>query len=393
MKATIYTRVSTEDQESEGTSLQSQLQFCQKKALELGYEVDEDHIISEVYSGLTLERPKLTELRELVRRKEIGAIIVYSTDRLSRDPVHLLLLVEECAKKEIDLCFVTEPLDNSMEGQLLGFVRGWASKLEVVRFLDRSMRGKRTRAENGRLPAGNGRKLYGYNYLPGKGTGEGVRYEDTKESGWVRKMYQWLVEEGLPVNTITRRLTALGVPAPAGGTFWYRHTVYRILTNPAYMGKTYAFTRKYVEPKRRLSSSTMRKKTGVVWKPREEWLEIPNATPPIISSEIFEAAQKTLKINKLLASRNAKCQYLLSGYIFCRRCGRRYQGYSKRWKTKNEERFYRYYRCAKSQAIVSPDHCDNPQLHAPSIEKAVWEQIELLLSNPELVSYFYPILN
>lgn len=385
MKAAIYTRVSTEDQEREGTSLQSQLQFCQDKALELGYEVDEDHIISEVYSGLTLERPKLTELRESVRREEVGAIIVYSTDRLSRDPIHLLLLVEECDKKQINLCFVTEPMDNSMEGQLLGFVRGWSSKLEAIKIRERSIRGRRTRAETGRLPAGNGRKLYGYDYLPGKGLGEGVRYINEAETKWVREMYRWLIEEGLPVNAITRRLRALGVPTPAGGRFWYRQTVYRMLTNPAYIGKTYAFTKDYVEPKRRRNPSTKRRKTGIVWKPKDQWLEIPNATPPIISNELFEAAKKILKRNKQLASRNAKRQYLLSGYIFCLRCGRRYIGYVKKWKRNDKRYEQRYYRCGNSQSIASPNRCDNSQLNAPSIERVVWEQIEVLLSNPELV--------
>jgi hypothetical protein len=42
-------------------------------------------------------------------------------------------LADEFDKAGVKLCFVTEPLDNSMEGQLLGFVRGWASKLEAVK--------------------------------------------------------------------------------------------------------------------------------------------------------------------------------------------------------------------------------------------------------------------
>jgi len=37
MKAAIYCRVSTEDQEREGTSLQSQLEACKKLAEERGY--------------------------------------------------------------------------------------------------------------------------------------------------------------------------------------------------------------------------------------------------------------------------------------------------------------------------------------------------------------------
>ena len=326
MIGAIYCRVSTEDQEREGSSLGSQLEACVKKAQELGYETG-DHTIQETWSGLTLDRPKLTELREWVRDKEINAVIVYSTDRLSRDPLHLLLLVEECDKAGVVPVFVTEPLDNSMEGQLLGFVRGWASKLEAVKMRERSIRGKRSRAIAGRLPSGAGHKLYGYNYIAGKGIGEGVRYINEDEAKWVREMYRWLVEEGLSIFGITRRLSASGVPSPTGADFWFRQTVYRILTNPAYIGKTYAFTHTYGEPHRRRKPDGKRRKTGVQWRPKEEWIEIPNATPPIISQELSDAAQKQLKRNKELLGRNAKHQYLLSGYVFCSRCGIRYQGH------------------------------------------------------------------
>ena len=83
-KAAIYCRVSTEDQEREGTSLQTQLEaclkYCQDKCFDVAYR------FSEACSGLTLDRPKLNELRELVRDKQIDVVVIYCLDRLSRDP-------------------------------------------------------------------------------------------------------------------------------------------------------------------------------------------------------------------------------------------------------------------------------------------------------------------
>ena len=53
----IYCRVSTEDQEREGTSLDSQKDACEKKARELNLSIS--HTFLEAYSGLSLDRPKL----------------------------------------------------------------------------------------------------------------------------------------------------------------------------------------------------------------------------------------------------------------------------------------------------------------------------------------------
>ena len=65
MKAAIYCRVSTEGQEQDGTSLQTQLEACLNYCQLKGYEVACQ--LTEAWSGLSLERPKLAELREVVR--------------------------------------------------------------------------------------------------------------------------------------------------------------------------------------------------------------------------------------------------------------------------------------------------------------------------------------
>ena len=385
MKAAVYARVSTEDQEREGTSLDSQRESCSKKASELGLDLTPQYVLEEVYSGLTLDRPKLLTLRQWVRNKEVDAVIVYSTDRLSRDPVHLLLLAEECDKAKTPLIFVTEPMDNSMEGQLLGFVRGWASKLEALKIRERTARGKRTRALSGKLPANSHAHLYGYEYIPGRGVGEGIRYSNQSQAKWVREMYRWLVEEGLSTYAITCRLRSLDVPTPSGKGYWLKSTVYNILTNPAYCGKTYAFTQTYGEPKYRLKADAKRKNSGRQWKPKEEWLEIPNATPAIISEELFQAAQKQLKRNRELSLRNAKIQYLLHGHIYCSECGRSYWGAPGAKNRGDKHYYYPFYQCSSNFKMVSPVRCGSHRRNAKSLENLVWEQVEALLSKPEFL--------
>jgi hypothetical protein len=81
-RAAIYVRVSTTTQEHEGTSLASQEEHCRHYAIERGYQVGEGHTYREVHTGAELwERPALTLLRESIRKREIGALIVYALDR------------------------------------------------------------------------------------------------------------------------------------------------------------------------------------------------------------------------------------------------------------------------------------------------------------------------
>ena len=91
--AAIYCRASTEGQEQDGTSLQTQLEaclkYCRARQYEAGYQ------LSEAWSGLSLERPKLAELRELVGLEKVDAVVVYGLDRLSRDPTHRVIVTQE----------------------------------------------------------------------------------------------------------------------------------------------------------------------------------------------------------------------------------------------------------------------------------------------------------
>lgn len=382
--AAIYCRVSTEEQGKEGTSLESQRAACMAKAIADGYQVLDENVFIEKYSGLSLDRPELSKLQALVKGATITAIIAHTPDRLSRRGEDILQLAKEFKSNGVKLLFVKEQWDDTLNGKLIAFILGWASEFEASQIRERTMRGKRARALQGRLPSGAGRKLYGYDYLPGKGLGEGIRYVNKEQAKWVNEIFRWFVEERLSINGITRRLRDLGVPTPAGSNFWIRQSVYRILTNCAYIGKTFAFTKDYVEPKRRRNPNTRRKKTGVIVKPKDQWLEIPKATPPIISEQVFETAQVYLKKNKELSQRNRKRDYLLSGYIFCR-CGARYQGYLKKWKDNGKPNSQRWYRCGKSQTIVTPDPCPNRQLHGPKIEEAIWREIETRLSKPEML--------
>jgi len=357
MIAALYARVSTEDQEREGTSLESQTEALLKKAKELGGEVPKGRVLQEVFSGLTLDRPKLTELREWVKRKEIDAVIVYSTDRLSRDPVHLLLLVDEFEKAGLRIHFVTEPLDNSLEGQLLGFVRGWASKVEALKIRERTTRGKLSRAKEGKHPGG--RAAYGYKLVDAK------HVIEPKEADVIRMVFDWLAKDGMSLRGIQHRLIKMGIPTRNGKSWWQRATLYRIVTDPMYVGRW------YYNKHMRAPAKTKDYGTVQMLKPREQW--IPVQVPAIVSQETFEAAQRQLARNRELSYRNTKRQYLLSGLLICGNCSFKIGARSTGGRV--------YYCCNSKSGNSRPKLCSAKNVRGDELGKIIWESI----SRPELI--------
>ena len=175
MRTAIYCRVSTEDQEREGTSLQTQLEACLAYCEQKGYQIARR--FSETYSGLTLERPKLTELRDLIRANEIDIVVVYCLDRISRDPTHGVILTQELEKYNVTLEAVTETVESTDLGKLITYIRGFASKLEAEKIRERTMRGKIARLKEGKLPHGTGIGIYGYEWNKSTGRRTVIDYE------------------------------------------------------------------------------------------------------------------------------------------------------------------------------------------------------------------------
>ncbi|NQT47549.1 MAG: recombinase family protein, partial [Chloroflexi bacterium] len=304
-------------------------------------------------------------------------IVAYCLDRLSRDPVHFILLQEEMEKAGVEIILATETVDSTDMGKLITHVKGYAAKLEVERIKERTGRGMRTRALSGKLPNGRGGRLYGYIYMRGKGEGRGIRVPDEEEAAVVRQMYAWLAEDGLSTYAITKKLRSSSYPPPDTASTWNKSTVHGILTNPSYSGRTFVFQRTRVKSAAGIRNG--RPKVRDQWRPREDWIEIPDATPAIITEELFNAAQERLQRNRELAIRNTKREYLLRGHIKCRWCGRSYTGHTQSGVIQRS-----YYRCGGRHPLDGVK-CRNRNFRVDYLDGVVWEKVEGLLANPELV--------
>ena len=369
MKAAIYCRVSTEDQEKEGTSLQTQLEACRNYCQGKGYDVAYSY--SEAYSGLTLDRPHLNELRELVRNEQIDVAVVYCLDRLSRDPTHGVILTQELERNDVTLEAVTEDIDNTELGKLISYIRGFASKLEAEKIKERTSRGRRAKAKLGYMPGGGFARTYGYDYIKKHDGNSGRRVINEREAEWVRQMYRWLVNDGIASTGITNRLNSLEVPTKRGG-YWSKQVVLAILTNKSYTGRTYAFTTE---------------RNGAKYgRPKEDWIEIPGVTPAIIDDMTFEAAQRQLQLNRQKTVTTPKHEYLLRGHLRCRQCGRAYTGGIHSRIVKGIRYAKTRYRCMGKVRVHTPfNRCANRNWMADALEGMVWAELERYLSNRDLI--------
>jgi site-specific DNA recombinase len=103
-KSVIYARVSTDEQAAKGYSLPTQIEACRKYAQEKGFQIVGE--FADDITGVKLDRPKLDEMRELIARDSVKAVIVYDLDRLSRKAIHQFLLEEEFVKRGAEVHYV-----------------------------------------------------------------------------------------------------------------------------------------------------------------------------------------------------------------------------------------------------------------------------------------------
>jgi site-specific DNA recombinase len=357
-KTAIYCRVSTEGQEQDGTSLNTQLDACLKYCEARRYEVVARY--SEAFSGLSLERPRLSELRDLVQSEAIDSVVVYSLDRFSRDPVHGVILMQELEKHGVTLEAATETVDNSEVGKLVFYIKGYAAKLDAERRRDATGRGKKAMLKAGKLPQGTGIGLYGYSWV----SEYKKRIPVESEAGVVQRIFE-MVAQDKSCYGIAQTLNKESIPTRAGKR-WEAVTVSRLVRNPAYCGLTYFGRTK--------GGNGTRERV-----PEESWVLLPDTTQAIVEKELFDRAQAALARSRELRPGRALHEYPLTGVAYCGYCGSPLVGSCLRGD-------YRYYHCRGTYDLgKGTKGCKARYIRAAWLEEVVWEKVKAVLSQPELL--------
>jgi site-specific DNA recombinase len=375
--AAVYARVSTSDQADRGYSLPTQIEACLAMAQQLGYSVPESHIFRDDYTGMSLNRPQLAKLRDLVHQRVIQAVIIYDMDRLSRKLAHQLLLNDELEDATIKLHVVTMPAgDNSPETQLLHQVKGAMAEYERLKIRERTTRGRRGRAKAGHVPYG--RRTYGYKYIK---DARGAHYEvHPDESKVVQRIFALYIA-GNSMDAIAAQLTTEGIPTPKeehrrlGARVWYQSTIRTILASETYAGTMYDGKTRNLPSKTDPDRKTRHEPLSP-----EHW--IPVAVPALIFPEEWVQAQALRGQNRSFSRRNCQHPYLLiHSRLRCGQCGGAMTGELSPGRKPR-------YRCSRGKRpyldVLAP-HGQRSVL-AEDVEPIVWQAVVEVLEHPERIA-------
>ena len=375
-----YERVSTEEQASEGHSIE-----VQKEAIERYLKTKGDqlyrHYTDAGFSGASMERPELQALLEDARAGKFQGLVVLKTDRLSRKLRDILNIVESLKEMGIAFWTIDQGYDTSTpQGRLLFHQLASFADFERNMIVERTMQGLKKRAELGKYTSAQ--SPYGYDYDPKPGK----LSINEKEAQLVRDLYHWIVHERMSGRQACIRLIERGVPTKNAGrgkagrrSIWRTSTIWTLLKNTAYYGQAFYRKRKAIPAKhpRKTNGSAPHKNNGRILRPESE--RIPIQVPAIIDKALYDQAQQRLKENKLYSRRNRRHDRPLRGLVSCGECGTSMEPVL--FVSKTGKHYWKY-RCRGRAYPELQKNCRIPHVKALPFEEKVWTKFLALLKEP-----------
>jgi DNA invertase Pin-like site-specific DNA recombinase len=233
-------------------------------------------------------------------------------------------------------------------GAFEALLEAWSRKADPPDISERVRMAMRRKAVRGEVL---GRPPYGYRVGPRRKL-EAV----PEEAQVVRYIFRLYLQEGLGIRLIARRLNEENIKTRRGGN-WSMVSIRDILRNRAYVGTYTRF--------------------GV---------RVPGTHPALITADDFKNTQERLESRRGSRAPRNVVPFLLSGLVFCGRCGNRMIGVSRRqrWTRRSDggesEGQYRYYQC---ESRTNQSLCEYNTQRAAELEEAVRQELWRLQDSDE----------
>jgi site-specific DNA recombinase len=383
MRVALYARVSTQRQ-AQAQTVEQQLERLKKYADEQGWTIPIENVFrDDGYSGASLKRPGLDRLRDRAADRTLDRVLLIAPDRLARNYVHQVLLLEELEKNGCQVQFLDRPMSQDPHDQLLLQIRGAVAEYERTLITERMRRGRQRKLQAGLLLPWT-RAPYGYRVDPERPRDPaGVRIEES-EAAIVREMFAWYAEKAHSLCSLARLLEELGIRTSTGLARWNLASIRDLLTNPVYTGLVYGnrWRRRGSLERRSATAPSKYSSFSRVAVPPAEWILVAQI-PALVSAEQFQQVQARLVTNRRFAQRNNKAHpYLLRNLVSCGVCGLSCLA-------KTTMQGYRYYFCTgKMKALFShrEQKCFSRLIPSERLDQLVWDDLSVLLTEPEQVT-------
>jgi site-specific DNA recombinase len=117
-----------------------------------GWTLEPTHVFrDDGYSGATLARPGLDRLRDAIKAREVDRVLVTAPDRLARNYVHQMVLLEEWEQSGCAAEFLDRPMSDDPHDHLLLQIRGAVAEYERTLIAERMRRGRLVKLRAGTL--------------------------------------------------------------------------------------------------------------------------------------------------------------------------------------------------------------------------------------------------
>jgi site-specific DNA recombinase len=400
-RAILYARVSTDEQARSGYSLAQQQEALREYTAREGYEVLEE-VQDPGQSGVSLERPGMDRVRDLVAAGGVAVVLAQDRDRFSREPAYHYLLRREFEEKGTKLRALNDRGDESPEGELTDGILDQLAKYERAKIAERTRRGKLRRAREGKVVV-SALPDYGFRFNATRDNYLVIR----EEMRVVERIFRMIGVEGATIHAVKRAFEEEGLKTPGGGRYWNEPFIKSRVLDDVYRPHSFEEIRELVLPEvavrldpekhygvwwynrrrqRRVQVSEAgqdgrryRHRTITTEKPRAEWIAVPVPASGI-PREWVDAAREAVKHNRRPSSAGLRFWELSGGLFFCGGCG--LTMHTRHTKAKGDARYF-YYRCAlraRHGRDACPQHKNYP---AEEVEAAVWRVLSCLLKDPQ----------
>ncbi|WP_298482579.1 recombinase family protein [uncultured Ruminococcus sp.] len=398
-KFAIYSRKSRFT--GKGESIGNQIELC-KQNICLSYPdiTDEDILIfeDEGFSGGNTNRPQFQKMMKLCRQKEIQCIVCYRLDRISRNVCDYSSMIEELNKLNVSFISVSEKFDTSTTmGRAMMYIASVFAQLERETIAERIRDNMLELAKDGRWLGGNPPTGYKSVETIGSITIDGKTRKARKlevipeEAELVKLIYAKFLEYRSLSKTETFLLQ--NDYRSKNNKPFSRFAIKGILSNPVYLiadetAWNYFETRDmdiYSEQSEfngKYGITAYNKTSQKVGQANEirdmkDWIISVGKHKGIISSHDWVEVQKLLEQNKSKSYRKPRSNVaLLSGLLFCGKCGSFMRPKLSQRKNKDGELIYDYL-CELKEKSKS-QKCDMKRPNGNELDKMVCAEIKKL---------------